>query len=155
MYSVKHSQKISYPWGKLSIHVPTKFFPLLPSCAEAKTSSQLLLLLPIFLSTELEISAFWTDCSVAVFFPFHQEPSWVPELFHYIFCMLESCLHLALFCQREENPSFFLCKNKNYMSIKLKLLNGLKTLFSFLVQVVCFCTFIVSVLIFVPTFPWG
>lgn len=109
----------------------------LPSCAEAKISSQLLLPLSIFLSTKFEISAFRTDSSVAAFFPFQQEPSRVPELLHYIFCILESSLHLALFCRREGKSSSFLCNNENCISTKLKLLNGLKTLFNLAVPQLC------------------
>ena len=84
----------------------------------------------LFLYSSATSSNFWTDSSVAIFFPFQQEPSGVPKLFNCTFCVLGSSLCLALFCQRKGKSSSSLCNHKKYISTKLKFVNGLKRLFN-------------------------
>lgn len=82
------------------------------------------------------ISAFQTGLSVPIFFPFQQETSRAPQLFHNTFCVLESHVHLALFVKRNIfSPSFSF-----YLIIRpifLQFLIGLKMLFNLAMSWVC------------------
>lgn len=131
MFSVKHSQELSRPWGKWSLCVPTKSFPLSQWCC-----SEDFWFLPSCYSLRLYSSApVWDFCLLTqLISPLQKKkPSRLPKIFTFLFCTLEFFLYLALFCQRQGILPFSILF-LSYISEKLKFL---KTFFTLAVTQLC------------------
>lgn len=122
MFSVKHSQKLSYPWGKLSIRVPTKSFPLSQWCWSEDFFPAVT---PSFPVPQHQV---WDFCFLTqfIFFPCQEKQAGYLEYSVFLSACWSLLSILHCFVKGKENIYFL--NNKNLISAKLKFLKGLKGL---------------------------